>query len=148
MKKLENAVNSYVQDGFKILERSMVQDSDIFYCLIAKNGTHILIMSNGAAMYEKKIKLVNNLSKYVRRKFNELLFNAKIADFRARHYFVKIIARVENYTLAQASKTTYDQGKSNTHVAYILHQHNKNYNVSISATNPQLEKCGALTSIG
>ena len=106
MKKLENAVNSYVQDGFKILERSRVQDSDIFYCLIAKNGTHILIMSNGAAMYEKKIKLVTNLSKYVRRKFNELLFNEKIADFRARHYFVKIIARVENYTLAQASKTT------------------------------------------
>lgn len=148
MKKLENAVNSYMQDGFKILERSMVQGSDIFYCLIAKNRTHILIMSNGAAMYEKKIKLINNLSKYVRRKFNELLFNEKIADFRARHYFVKIIARVDNYTLAQASKTTYTQGKRNTHVAYILHQHNKNYNVSISATNPRIEKCGALTLIG
>lgn len=148
MKKLENAINSYVQDGFKIRERSMIQGCDIFYCLVAKNDTYILIMSNGAALFEKKIKLVNNLSKYARRKFNELLFNAKIAEFRARHYFVKIIARVENYTLAQASKTTFDEGKWNTRVAFILHQHNKNFNVSISATNPRLEKCGALTSIG
>lgn len=148
MKKLENAVISYIEDGFKILARSTVQCSDIFYYVVSKNNTNILIMSNGAAIFEKKIKLVNNLSKYVRRKFYELLFNEKIAEFRTRHYFVKIIARVENYTLAQASKTTYDKGQSNTHVAYILHQHNKNYNVTISATNPRLEKCGALTSIG
>lgn len=148
MKKIENAVKSYLEDGFKIIEFSSVEGDNIYFYLVCKNNTYILIMSNGAAIFEKKIKLVNNLSKYVRRKFNELLFNEKIAEFRARHYFVKIIARVENYTLAQASKTTFDEGKWNTRVAYILHQHNKNFNVSISATNPRLEKCGALTSIG
>ena len=91
MKKLENAVMSYLQDGFSVKASTVFSDWDFRYVLVSKGDTFMLIMSNGAYLFEKKIRLVNNIAKYARRKFYELLFNRKIEEYRLRHYFVKII---------------------------------------------------------
>lgn len=140
MKKLENAVMSYLQDGFKVKERSLINNWGFHYVLVSKGDTFILIMSNGAYLFEKKIRLVNNIAKYARRKFYELLFNQKIEEFRLRHYFVKIIARVDNYTVAKAQKATFENNKCTYSIAYIMHKHSKDFDVSVSSSNP-LEHC-------
>lgn len=138
MKKFENAVNSYIKDGFHTIESNFLVDCGVKYAVVRKKDTHILIMTNMAVVFEKKIKLVANLDLYVRRKFYEKLFDKKIEEFRLQHYFVRIVARVEYYTLAKAIKRNFDSGQCKETVAYILHKHNRNkFDVSISATNPK-----------
>lgn len=140
MKKLENAVMSYLQDSFKVKERTLITNWGFQYVLVYKENTFILIMSNGAYLFEKKIRLVNNIAKYARRKFYELLFNQKIEEFRLRHYFVKIIARVDDYSVAKAQKATFENNKCTYSIAYIMHKHSKDFDVSVSSSNP-LEHC-------
>lgn len=140
MKKLENAVMSYLQDGFKVRERSLITNWGFHYYLVSKADTYMLIMCNDAYLFEKKIKLVNNIAKYARRKFYELLFNQKIEEYRLRHYFVKIIARVDNYTVAKAQKATFENNKCSYSVAYIMHKHGHDFDVTVSSSNP-LENC-------
>lgn len=138
MKKFENAVNSYIKDGFHTIESNFLVDCGVKYAVVRKKDTHILIMTNMAVVFEKKIKLVANLDLYVRRKFYEKLFDKKIEEFRLQHYFVRIVARVEYYTLAKAIKRNFDSGQCKETVAYILHKHNRNkFDVSISATIPK-----------
>ena len=140
MKKLENAVMSYLQDGFSVRARTVFTDWGFRYVLVSKGDTFMLIMSNGAYLFEKKIRLVNNIAKYARRKFYELIFNQKIEEYRLRHYFVKIIARVDNYTVAKAQKATFENNKCSYSVAYIMHKHGKDFDVAVSSSNP-LENC-------
>lgn len=138
MKKFDNAVQSYLNDGFHTIESNFLVDSGVKYVVVRKKDTHILVMTNMAVLFEKKIKLVANLDLYVRRKFYEMLFNKKIEEFRLQHYFVRIVARVEYYTLAKAIKRNFESGQCKETVAYILHEHNRNkFDVSISATNPK-----------
>lgn len=140
MKKLENAVMSYLQDGFSVKARTVFTDWGFRYVLVSKENTFILIMSNGAYLFEKKIRLVNNIEKYARRKFYELIFNQKIEEYRLRHYFVKIIARVDNYTVAKAQKASFEENKCSYSVAYIMHKHGKDFDVTVTSSNP-LENC-------
>lgn len=138
MKKFDNAVNSYLNDGFHTIESNFLVDCGVKYAVVRKKDTHILIMTNMAVLFEKKIKLVANLDLYVRRKFYEKLFDKKIEEFRLQHYFVRIVARVEYYTLAKAIKRNFETGQCKETVAFILHEHNRNkFDVSISATNPK-----------
>lgn len=138
MKKFDNAVNSYLNDGFHTIESNFLVDCGVKYAVVQKKDTHILIMTNMAVLFEKKIKLVANLDLYVRRKFYEKLFDKKIEEFRLQHYFVRIVARVEYYTLAKAIKRNFETGQCKETVAFILHEHNRNkFDVSISATNPK-----------
>lgn len=138
MKKFENAVNSYLNDGFHTIESNFLVDCGVKYAVVRKKDTHILIMTNMAVLFEKKIKLVANLDLYVRRKFYEKLFDKKIEEFRLQHYFVRIVARVEYYTLAKAIKRNFETGQCKETVAFILHEHNRNkFDVSISVTNPK-----------
>lgn len=138
MKKFENAVQSYLSDGFNTIESNFLVDCGVKYAVVRKKDTHILVMTNMAVLFEKKIKLVANLDLYVRRKFYEMLFNKKIEEFRLQHYFVRIVARVEYYTLAKAIKRNFESGQCKETVAFILHEHNRNkFDVSISATNPK-----------
>lgn len=136
MKKLENAVMSYLQDGFSVKARTVFTDWGFRYVLVSKGDTFMLIMSNGAYLFEKKIRLVNNIAKYARRKFYEMLFNKKIEEYRLRHYFVKIIARVDSYTIAKAQKVSFVNNKCSCSIAYIMHKHGHEFDVSVSSSNP------------
>lgn len=129
-------VQSYLGDGFTFVSSGMDISSDVKYYLLVKGSTNMLVMTNDAYTFEKKIRVPNDIAKYATRKFYEFLFNHKIQELRKMKYFVRILARIEKYTLAMASKTTYEGGLKTSHM-YILHDHYRNkYGVSITAERP------------